>query len=504
VDLGSGSGVECFLAAEAVGPAGRVFGIDMTSAMLELARRGQRQVAQRLGYDNMEFRHGYLEAIPLDDDTADVVISNCVINLSPDKRRTFLEITRVLKPGGRLVVADVVCDEEPPAAVRNSPRLRGECLGGAMRQDHLVAMLRDCGLERIHLLSRHPYRREEHSLFFSLTYTAHKPGGLQPGRTKAVYRGPCTAITSCAGTLLPAGAVVELAETEARGLGETVFLLDDGGAVTNIVQAPCECAIAPEELIKTPDASNITEESPRHGQGCMVCGAALVYETTPTVRRCHYCLVEEYNAAACANGHFVCDRCHQQEALPVIRHLLTTSRATDLLELLHLARKHPALPMHGPEHHALLPGVILACYRNNGGALTEKAILTGIERGSRVPGGSCGFWGNCGAVIGAGIAAAVILEATPLTPHPRQRAQSFSAALLTAVSRITGGRCCQRESWIVLRETAARSRELFGVHLPAEFPLACDQYHHNHECLRAACPLWACRRRDTRPALPLA
>ncbi len=503
VDLGAGSGVECFLSAEAVGPAGRVYGIDMTPAMLELARRGQRQVAERLGYDNMEFRHGYLEAIPLDDGVADVVISNCVINLSPDKRRTFLEIARVLKLGGRLVVADVVTDEDLPPSLRNNPRLRGECLGGALRQDQLVALLRDCGLERVHLHSRHPYRQEEGGRFFSLTYLAYRPGHESEQRLRAVYRGPCSALSSCAGTLLPVGAVVELEEHEARGFGEAVFLLDDEGVVTNVAQAPCDCALPPEAR-GAATVGPVAAAAERQARDCMVCGAPLHYETTPMSRRCHYCGVEESSSAACDRGHFVCDRCHQQEALPVIRHLLGSSRETDLLTLLQAVRRHPALPMHGPEHHALLPGVLLTCYRNNGGELSDGAILSGIERGSRVPGGSCGFWGNCGAVIGAGIAAAVILEATPLTPHPRQRAQSFSAGLLAEVARITGGRCCQREAWIVLRETSRRSRELFGVHLPAAAVLACDQYPHNRECLRAACPLWADRVRQRSPVLPLA
>ena len=114
VDLGSGAGIDCFIAAKKVGAEGRVFGIDMTDQMLEVARSCQPQVADSLGYDAVEFHKGYLEQIPLDDAVADVVTSNCVINLSPDKPRVLREIWRVLKDHGRMVVADIVSDREVP------------------------------------------------------------------------------------------------------------------------------------------------------------------------------------------------------------------------------------------------------------------------------------------------------------------------------------------------------------------------------------------------------
>ena len=114
VDLGSGAGIDCFIAAKKVGETGHVYGIDMTDQMLQVARECQPKVAGALGYDSVEFRRGYLEEIPLDDAIADVVTSNCVINLSPDKPRVLREIWRVLKDHGRLVVADIVSDREVP------------------------------------------------------------------------------------------------------------------------------------------------------------------------------------------------------------------------------------------------------------------------------------------------------------------------------------------------------------------------------------------------------
>ena len=172
VDLGSGSGVECFMAAAAVGAQGQVFGIDMTDEMLRLATASKQEVTARLGYDNVEFRKGFLEQIPLDDQCADIVISNCVINLSPDKRQTYREIFRVLKPGGRMVISDIITDTAIPPSIKNNVLYRGECLGGAMQQEELVAMLEAAGFAAIRLVKRFPLSSGGGNGFF----LSHLPG----------------------------------------------------------------------------------------------------------------------------------------------------------------------------------------------------------------------------------------------------------------------------------------------------------------------------------------
>ena len=154
VDLGCGAGVECFIAAKNVGPEGRVYGIDMADAMLNIARNSSKEVAKNLGYINVEFRKGFLEEIPVPSGTVGVVISNCVINLSPDKRRTFSEIMRVLKPGGRLCISDIVCEEDIPLDIKYNEKLRGECIGGAMRDGELFSMLEDLTFEGILVMKR--------------------------------------------------------------------------------------------------------------------------------------------------------------------------------------------------------------------------------------------------------------------------------------------------------------------------------------------------------------
>jgi len=137
LDLGSGGGIDCFLAARKVGPRGRVIGVDMTEEMLSLAREN----AAKSGLDNVEFRRGEIENLPLEDGTVDAVISNCVINLSTDKERVFREIYRVLKPGGRMMVSDIVLDGELSEKIKDSVAAYTGCIGGALkRRDYLAAI----------------------------------------------------------------------------------------------------------------------------------------------------------------------------------------------------------------------------------------------------------------------------------------------------------------------------------------------------------------------------
>lgn len=141
VDLGSGAGFDSFLTAQRVGPEGRIIGIDMTPAMIDKAKRN----AAAGGYANVEFRLGEIESIPLPDGTADVVISNCVINLSPDKASVFREAFRILKPGGRMMISDIVLLAPLPDAIRASIEAYIGCIAGALLRDDYLAMIRAAG-----------------------------------------------------------------------------------------------------------------------------------------------------------------------------------------------------------------------------------------------------------------------------------------------------------------------------------------------------------------------
>ncbi len=143
VDLGSGAGNDAFIAARAVGTQGRVIGIDMTPEMIAKANAN----AAKLGAGNVEFRLGEIEALPVDDASADVVISNCVLNLVPDKKRAFSEIRRILKPGGRFTVSDIVLDSKLPEAVRRSAELWAGCISGALPREEYLGIAADSGFD---------------------------------------------------------------------------------------------------------------------------------------------------------------------------------------------------------------------------------------------------------------------------------------------------------------------------------------------------------------------
>ena len=161
LDLGSGGGLDVLLSARRVGPTGKAYGLDMTDEMLELARENQR----RAGVENVEFLRGEIEAIPLPDSSVDVIISNCVVNLSGDKRRVIAEAFRVLKPGGRFAVSDVVVRGEMPAAVRQSMELWVGCVAGALTETEFRTHLEEAGFERIDIEPTRVYEFEDAKVF---------------------------------------------------------------------------------------------------------------------------------------------------------------------------------------------------------------------------------------------------------------------------------------------------------------------------------------------------
>ena len=153
VDLGSGAGIDCFLAAQKVGETGRVIGVDMTPEMLTKARAN----AESGGYTNVEFREGVIEDLPLEDNSVDIVISNCVINLSPDKAKVFAEIHRVLKPGGKYFVSDIVLRGELPEIIKNSPAVYSACVSGALQKEEYIGISEMLGFQHIEVMSEAVY-----------------------------------------------------------------------------------------------------------------------------------------------------------------------------------------------------------------------------------------------------------------------------------------------------------------------------------------------------------
>ena len=495
VDLGCGSGVECFIAAKKVGPEGKVVGIDMTQEMLELAKGAYKKVKENLGYDNVSFKKGFLEELPIDSNSVDVVISNCVLNLSKNKRKVFGEIRRILRPGGKLVVSDVVTEKEPPLKIRANQQLRGQCIGGAWVENQLFSMLKDAGFNYGKVVKRFPYKEVGGHQFFSVTFSALKPGAKDlSARAEAIYAGPFQAVVTDDNQVLVRGKRAQI--NVERGLDEDflarsgILLLDDNGVtvVNQKGQSCCSCTPVSTTSALPPDT------------GCLVCGLPLSYLEDHQERVCVICGEKKTANAVCQEGHFVCDSCHAQGPLGWIKKACLSSKETDMISLLVKIRSNPLLPIHGPEHHAMIPGIILSAYRNLGGEIPEGAILKAIDRGASIPGGACGFMGTCGAATGAGIALSVIIGATPVKAQERQLVQLWVSEILKSLAGFRAGRCCQRECFTTLKEVSRITKGHLPLDLCAQEELVCSQFRLNKECIRLDCPLFP-ERKGSRAAI---
>jgi radical SAM protein with 4Fe4S-binding SPASM domain len=247
VDLGSGAGIDVFIAARKVGPKGRAIGVDMTGPMLGVADESRRKVAARLGYDVVEFRRGYLEDVPVEDGSADLVTSNCVINLSPDKRRVFGEMWRILKDHGRIVVSDIVADRRVPPHLKINVHLWGECISGALSEGEFLSELERAGFYGVSILKKQFWKDVEGYGFYSVTvrgYKFRKRAGCVFQGHRAVYLGPYVSVTDEEGHHFPRGQAVEVCTDTLAKLGHEPYrgsfaLLEPGHAASDVAAEAC-------------------------------------------------------------------------------------------------------------------------------------------------------------------------------------------------------------------------------------------------------------------------
>ncbi len=230
-------------------------------------------------------------------------------------------------------------------------------------------------------------------------------------------------------------------------------------------------------------------------ENCGVCGRPLVYGTEAATRRCEFCGREFPALIYCPEGHYVCDECHSRGALDILRDVLSRTDSTDPIEILEKVMAHPAVPMHGPEHHAMVPAIIVAAARNAGYPVPEGAVEKAIERGSKVPGGWCGSHGACGGAIGVGTAVSVLTRATPLTGETRALANEATAYALGKL-RDGGARCCKRSARKALEAAVAFLKERMGIVLETHQDIKCRYVRRNRECLREACEYYPGHKRD--------
>ncbi len=223
---------------------------------------------------------------------------------------------------------------------------------------------------------------------------------------------------------------------------------------------------------------------------CGVCGQPLAYATEAVKRACAFCGHEDNTLIYCPAGHYVCDTCHSKTAIVVLRQVLADTKLTDPMAILELVMAHPAIPMHGPEHHAIVPGAIIAAVQNAGYPVSDGAIEKAIERASKVPGGWCGFYGDCGAAVGTGIAVSVLTSATPLTGKQRSLA-------LAATSHALGqmlddqARCCKRATRVAVAAAVEFLRERLGITLPKGEKSHCTYTPRNAQCARDKCQFYS-------------
>lgn len=226
--------------------------------------------------------------------------------------------------------------------------------------------------------------------------------------------------------------------------------------------------------------------------GCLVCGSPLEYAPAARSVTCALCGASAQSEAACTRGHFVCDACHRAPALDVIERTCACSTSLDPVAMAQAIMRAPSVKMHGPEHHYLVPAVLLSAMLEAKGRREAKpgALKEARRRAEMVPGGYCGTHGNCGAAVGTGIFASVAFGATPLATQSWGWANELTARSLLRIATQGGPRCCKRDTFLALTEAVAFLGEKTGIQLACPESITCEFFERNRECIRERCPFF--------------
>jgi len=222
--------------------------------------------------------------------------------------------------------------------------------------------------------------------------------------------------------------------------------------------------------------------------GCLICGEDLVYLQEPEPMMCEICGSRSESNASCTNGHFICDKCHMSDAYDLIERTCLNSSSTSPKDLAIKIMQSPLIKMHGPEHHFLVPAVLITAYYNILGQtdLTERKLKIAKERSRNVLGGYCGFFGTCGAAVGTGIFMSIILNSTPLMVEEWKKSNMLTSEALKHVAIAGGPRCCKRDTFIALDTAISYIREKLNVILD-NGEITCGFSEKNKECKETAC-----------------
>ena len=220
---------------------------------------------------------------------------------------------------------------------------------------------------------------------------------------------------------------------------------------------------------------------------CLICKAPLEYLETGELMECAICHKKEISKTRCVNGHYVCNECHT-EGMDAIIGVCLEESSKDPVEILERMMSMDFCHMHGPEHHVMVGASLLTAYRNAGGDIDlDSALAEMMSRGKSVPGGSCGFWGACGAGISSGMFVSIISGSTPLENEPFALSHKMTARSLQAIGDIGGPRCCKRDSYLSILEAVDFVRENFGIEMDRH-KVTCTRSAENNQCIGKRCP----------------
>ena len=220
--------------------------------------------------------------------------------------------------------------------------------------------------------------------------------------------------------------------------------------------------------------------------GCCICGKDLIYKGKSENLTCFYCGKQSIANVICIDGHYVCDNCHLSSANDLIETLCISTSLKNPLDLAESAMNHPAVKMHGPEHHFLVPAVLLASYYNNTKQYQKKEpkIREARKRAKVVLGGFCGSHGNCGAAVGVGIFVSLIKNNNPLANEEWQESNMMTAKSLSIIAEYGGPRCCKRNSFLAIDSAT----EYFSDILRKDEDIVCKFNKFNKQCKGKECP----------------
>jgi len=222
---------------------------------------------------------------------------------------------------------------------------------------------------------------------------------------------------------------------------------------------------------------------------CLICKVQLEYLDTDKEMECVLCNKKQNSKIRCVSGHFVCDECHINGMDEIIS-ICFNSKSKNPIEIMEKMMSMPSCNMHGPEHHTMVGSALLTAYKNSGGDIDLKSALPEMQkRGKQVPGGTCGFWGACGAGISTGIYLSIALKSTPISKETWGLCNQLTSRALNSIGNNGGPRCCKRDSYLAIAEAVKFTDEKLGIKMDLN-KITCSRSNLNNQCLHDKCPFY--------------